>query len=93
MPPRRNPRCFNTQATGTPPPLPPPQFDAAILQAAVTATVSAAMERYNTTVTNETSDGVITHNHVHLKECSYKEFRNCKPKAFDGTEGVLTMRQ
>ncbi|XP_023735046.1 uncharacterized protein LOC111882908 [Lactuca sativa] len=51
------------------------------------------MERYNMTIINESGDGVITHNHVHQKECSYKEFWNCKPKDFDGTKGVLTMMQ
>ena len=80
MPPRGNPRRFNTQATRSPPPPPPPQFDVAILQAVVTAAVYAAMEHYDAIVTGETGDGVITKTMCIRKNVPIRNSGTASPK-------------
>ena len=87
MPPHKSiTRVNNTQPT---PPLPPPQhMDTAIFQASVTA----AMAQININGasgsigdTNNTNQG---DSQGHPRECSYKDFTNCKPKSLDDTDGV-----
>ncbi|CAH1413024.1 unnamed protein product [Lactuca virosa] len=97
MPPRRNPRRNNVNETPPPPPPPPPQFDPAMFQAAVTAAVTAAMSHINTPGASGSGAGAHPSNHgeshEHLRECTYKDFSNAKPRTFNGTGGVMVLRQ
>ncbi|CAH1440061.1 unnamed protein product [Lactuca virosa] len=98
MPPRRNPRRNNNNETPIPPPPPPPpQFDVAMFQAAVTAAVAAPMSYINTPVPSGSGTGAPLSNHGeshgHPRECTYKDFTNAKPRNFNGTGGVMILRQ
>ena len=97
MPPRRNPRRNNETEAPTPPPPPPPQFDAAMFQAAVTAAVAAALSHINTPGASGSGAGPrpsnLAEGHEHSRECTYKDFSNAKPRTFNGTEGVMVLRQ
>ena len=64
MPPRRNPRHVNVNEAPKPPPLPHPQFDAVMFQAAVTAVVAATMSHISTTGSSGSGVGVYPSNHV-----------------------------
>ena len=97
MPSRRNPRRNNGEEAPIPPPPPPPQFDAAMCQAAVTAAVVTAMSQINTPVTTGSGIGTLPSNHGEShgqpRECTYKDFTNAKPRMFNGTGGVMILRQ
>ncbi|CAH1452086.1 unnamed protein product [Lactuca virosa] len=92
MPPRRSTRR-DPPVTATPP---TPQIDTAALNVAVAAAVAIAMAQYHST--SASGDGTPVHsNHgeapVRLRECSYKDFTNCKPLSFKGTGGVIALSQ
>ena len=98
MPPRRNPRPKNVNEAPTPsPPLPHPQFGAAMFQAAVTAAVAAAMSHINTPGVSGSGAGAHISNHgeshEHSQECTYKDFSNTKRRTFNGIGGVMVLRQ
>ena len=63
-----------------------------VFQAAVTATVAAAMSQLNT---GGSGGGTQTQNQDssqgHRKEGSYNDFMNAKPTSFDGTGGVISL--
>ena len=89
MPPRKSPR--NNPA---PPPPPPPVIDTTALNVAVAAAVATAMAQYHST--NNSQGGTLvesTHAEIHVRtrECSSKDFTNCKPKSFHGTGGVIAL--
>ena len=94
MPPRPNLR----PRTGTvPPPPPPPTYDPAMVQAAITAAVTIALSQINSngnggigSSTNHSNRGT---GHGQVRECTYKEFSNTKPKNFNGTGGVIALMQ
>ena len=72
----------------TPPPPPPTQVDTSALNAAIAAAVATAMAQYHCTRTS--GGGTLVHSTqgevlVRSRECSYKDFINCKPKSFKGT--------
>ena len=75
-------------------PIPSPQIDAETLNTAVDTAVATAMAQYHPT----NSRGGGTHVHstqgevpVRSRECSYKDFTNCKPLSFNGNGGVITL--
>ena len=92
MPPHRNPRRNLNNETPIPPPQPPtPQFDTTALNAIVVTAVATAMAQYHSFGSTGGGTPVLsTHGEilVRLKECSYKDFTNCKPLSFKGTGGV-----
>ena len=92
MPPRKS-----TRRNPPPPrPPPPPVIDTAALNAAVAAAVATAMAQYHSTNNSQGGTPVeSTHAEIHVrtKECSYKDFTNCKPKSFYGTGGVIALSQ
>ncbi|XP_023735806.1 uncharacterized protein LOC111883714 [Lactuca sativa] len=70
-------------------------MDIAIFQVVVIATVAAATAQISTNGanglgggTNKASQG---RSQGYPRECSYKYFKNCKPKSFDGTVGVIAL--
>ncbi|XP_023747170.1 uncharacterized protein LOC111895314 [Lactuca sativa] len=97
MPPRRNMRHVNINATPAPPPLPPPQFDATMFLATVTATVATTISHINTTIASGSGSSAPSSNqgesYGHHRECTYKYFSNAKPWTFNGTVGVMELRQ
>ncbi|KAL7595415.1 hypothetical protein Lser_V15G27934 [Lactuca serriola] len=98
MPPRRNPRRNANNETPIPsPPPPPPQYDIAMFQAAIMAAVAAVKTHINTSSTTGSGTGVFPSNHGkshrHPRECTYKDFTNAKHRDFNGTGGVLLLRQ
>lgn len=92
MPPRKP-----TRHNPPPPPSPPPSaIDTAALNAAVAAAVATTMAQYHSTdasrggtPVNSTQGELL----VRSRECSYKDFTNCKPKSFKGTDGVIALSQ
>ncbi|KAL7583029.1 hypothetical protein Lser_V15G43284 [Lactuca serriola] len=101
MPPRRNPRHNPYNETPIPPPpqppQPPPPFDAAIFQVAFIAAVAVVVSAMNGHVHSGsgTSAPPSHHDesHGHPMECTYKDFTNAKPQNFNGTGGVMVLRQ
>ena len=104
MPPRRNPRRNPNKETPIPPPPPPPEplqpptpFDANMFQAAFTAAVAAAVSAINAPAPSGSGTGAPPSNHGeshgHPRECTYKDFTNAKPRNFNGTGGVMVLRQ
>lgn len=96
MPPGRPRRRVINNTTTTQPP-PPPQHDLVAFQAAVTTAVAAAMTQICTSVTSGSGSGAHPTNYGytygHPRECSYKDFTNCKPKSFKGDGEVITIMQ
>ena len=86
MPPRRNPRRNPNKETPIPPPQPPtPQFDTTTLNAAVAVAVATTMAQYHSSGSTGGRTPVLsTHGEIpmRLKECSYKDFTNCKSLSF-----------
>ena len=87
MPPRKS-----TRRNPPPPPPPPSAIDTTTLNAAV----ATAMAQYHSTdasrggtPVNSTQGELL----VRSRECSYKDFTNCKPKSFKGTGGVIDLSQ
>ncbi|KAL7590639.1 hypothetical protein Lser_V15G40585 [Lactuca serriola] len=95
MPPRRSTRRINN-VTHTPPP-PPLQYDPVMVQAAITAAVAAALTQINTNGAGGTGSSTnhLNHGtgHGYIRECTYKEFSNAKPKTFNGVGGVIALMQ
>lgn len=81
MSPRKCPNR-NTPITPTPPPLPPPQLDAVMFQAAVTTAITATMMQINFGGTSRA--GTSTH---------YNHGDSCKPRTFNGTGRVIALSQ
>ena len=97
MPPRRNPKRNPNNETPIPPPQPPtPQFDTTTLNAVVAAAVAIAMAQYHSS--GSTGGGTPVQSiqveaPVRSRECSYKDFTNCKPLSCNGTGGVIALSQ
>ena len=95
MPPRRSTRC-NPPITPTQQPPPLTQYNPTATQVVVAAVVSAALAQFSasgisgsgTTVHSTQGDAL-----VHSRECSYKDFTNCKPRTFNGTGGIIALSQ
>ena len=88
-------RVNNATPTPTPPQPPPLQMDTAIFQAVVSPVVAATIAQINTngasglgSSTNNINQG---DSQGHPRECSYKDFTNCKRNSFNGTGGVLAL--
>ena len=89
---KRNPLITPTQPP--PPPLPPPQYKPAALQAVVSAAVVATLAQFSmsdnsrggTTIHSTQGDALVC-----SRECSYKDFTNCKPIFFNGTGGIIAL--
>ncbi|KAL7603269.1 uncharacterized protein LOC111890695 [Lactuca sativa] len=68
-----------------------------MFQAAVTAAVAAAMTHINISGATGSGIGAFPSNHgeshVHSRECTYKDFMNANPLNFNGTGGVMILRQ
>ena len=97
MPPRWNPRRNLNNETPIPPPQPPtPQFDTAALNAVVAAVVVTTMAQYQSSGSvggGTPVQSVQVEAPVRSRECSYKDFTNCKPLSFKGTGGVIALSQ
>lgn len=94
MPPRKSNK-HNPPITTTQPP-PPPQFNPAVFQVALTAVVTAAFTQINISGTSRGGTRINSDqgdSHGHPRECSYKDFTNCKPKAFHGNGGIIALSQ
>ncbi|XP_023735891.2 uncharacterized protein LOC111883799 [Lactuca sativa] len=97
MSPRRNPRRGGATGAAPPPPLPPPppQFDPVMFQAAVTTVVATAISQINTNNAGGASNGPTISNNGdsqgRSRECTYKDFTNAKPKAFNGSRGFIAL--
>ena len=84
MPPRRNPRRnLNNETPPPPPPQPPtPQFDTAALNVVVAVAVATTMAQYQSSGSvggGTPVQSVQVEAPVRSRECSYKDFTNCKP--------------
>ncbi|KAI3708814.1 hypothetical protein L2E82_38287 [Cichorium intybus] len=92
MPPKRR----NTRRT-TVETLEKSMMDSATFQTAVTAAVAASITQINPNGTNGsasrngTSDSTNGKTPSHQRACTYKDFANCKPKAFHGDSGVIAL--
>ena len=90
MPPRRSART-----NATPPPPPPLTYDPTMVQAAITAAVAAALSQINSNANGGTGSSTNHPNRGtgqgHVRECTYKEFSNSKPKTFNGSGGVIAL--
>ena len=76
----------------------PPEVNSAAFQAAVYAVVTAAMAQIhqgNNGGVNGQGVGSSNsgRNQVPTKTCSYKDFTNAKPRTFNGTGGMLTLKR
>ncbi|KAL7616236.1 hypothetical protein Lser_V15G04375 [Lactuca serriola] len=76
----------------------PPEINSAAFQAAVSIAVTAAMAQIhngnngggNGQGTGSSNNGM---NQGPIKACSYKDFTNAKPRTFNGTGGVITLKR
>ena len=104
MPPRRSIRRNPNNEAPIPPPPPLPEplqppnpSDANMFQAAFTATVAAVVSAINAPVPSGSGTCAPPSNHGeshgHPRECTYKDFTNAKPRSFNGTGGVMVLRQ
>ena len=90
-------RNLNNETPPPPPPQPPtPQFDTTTLNAAVAMAVATAMAQYHSS--GSTGGGTPVQSIqvqalVRSRECSYKDFTNCNPLSFKGTDGVIALLQ
>ena len=94
MPPRKSPRTSNNPAS--PPPPPPAVIDTAALNAAVATAVETAMAQYHSSDASRGGtpvESIPIEIPVRSRECSYKDFTNCKPKPFYGTGRVIALSQ
>lgn len=76
----------------------PPEVDTTAFQAAVSAAVTAAMaqlHRGNNGGGNGQGSGSSNNgmNQGPTKTCTYKDFTNAKPRTFNGTGGVITLKR
>ncbi|CAH1415260.1 unnamed protein product [Lactuca virosa] len=76
----------------------PPEVDSAAFQAVVSAAVTAAMaqiQQGNNGGVNGQGAGSSNNgtNHGPTRTCSYKDFTNAKPRTFNGTGGVITLKR
>ena len=81
MPPRKSPR--NNPAPPQPPP--PPVIDTAALNVVVATTVATTMAQYHSSDASRGGTPVEStpvETPVRSRECSYKDFTNCKAEAF-----------
>ncbi|GJX02443.1 putative reverse transcriptase domain-containing protein [Tanacetum coccineum] len=94
MPPRRSSATARAAAAATP-------MTAAAVEQLIEARVSAALANHETLRNSTNGHGDGSHNSktgirgtVHTpRECTYKDFLNCKPLTFKGTEGVVVLSQ
>ena len=80
------------------PGLTPPEVDSAAFQAAVSAAVTAAIaqiQQGNNGGVNGQGAGSSNNgmNQRPTKTCTYKDFTNAKPRTFNGTGGVITLKR
>ncbi|GKC35749.1 hypothetical protein Tco_1048133 [Tanacetum coccineum] len=94
MPPRRSSATARAAAAATP-------MTVAAVEQLIEARVSAALANHETLRNSTNGHGDGSHNSdtgirgtVRTpRECTYKDFLNCKPLTFKGTEGVVAMSQ
>ena len=88
----RRPICRNHNAT--PPPPPPPEMDSAAFQAAVTVALDHIHHGNNDGGNGQgarsSNQGM---NQGPTRTCSYKDFTNAKPRTFNRTGGVITLKR
>ncbi|GKD56681.1 hypothetical protein Tco_1290068, partial [Tanacetum coccineum] len=92
MPPRRS--SATARATAT-------LMTAAAVEQLIEARVSAALANHETLRNSTNGHGDESHNsNTGIRgsvrtphECTYKDFLNCKPLTFKGTEGVVVLSQ
>ncbi|KAI3494636.1 hypothetical protein L1887_40553 [Cichorium endivia] len=92
MPPRRSARA-NARAAGTPVASPPP-LDAAAIETMIAERVAAALANHSAARQEGSGQGTNSsqgESRGHPRPCTYKDFANCKPKAFHGDGGVITL--
>ncbi|GJY24728.1 putative reverse transcriptase domain-containing protein [Tanacetum coccineum] len=94
MPPRRSSATARAAAAATP-------MTAAAVEQLIEARVSAALANHETLRNSTNGHGDGSHNSDTRirgtvrtpRECTYKDFLNCKPLTFKGTEGVVVLSQ
>ena len=89
-----SPRRYNQRKNDTtePPPLPPPpKMDTAVT--VVVAVDVAQISSSNNGGGKGTNSSNQSENQGHPRECTYKEFTNCKPRPFNGSGGVIALAQ
>ena len=68
-----------------------------MFQAAVTVAVVAALSHINAGGTSgsgaDPHPSNLVEGHERSRECTYKDFSNAKPRTFNGTGGVMVLRQ
>ncbi|KAI3494750.1 hypothetical protein L1887_40436 [Cichorium endivia] len=92
MPPRRSARA-NARAAGTPVASPPP-LDAAAIEIMIAERVAAALANHSAARQEGSGQGTNSsqgESRGHPRPSTYKDFSNCKPKAFHGDGGVITL--
>ncbi|XP_023743333.1 uncharacterized protein LOC111891507 [Lactuca sativa] len=89
MPPQRYNRRKSNSSTPLPRP-PFPEMDNVVFQGAVTAVVSQISSSSNR-CGNGTNSSNQSENQGHLRECTYKDFVNYKPKPLNGIGGVIAL--
>ncbi|GJW17811.1 putative reverse transcriptase domain-containing protein [Tanacetum coccineum] len=95
MPPRRSSATARAAAAAATP------MTAAAVEQLIEARVSAALANHETLRNNTNGQGDGSHNSDTRirgtvrtpRECTYKDFLNCKPLSFKGTEGVVVLSQ
>ncbi|GJZ43699.1 hypothetical protein Tco_0590954 [Tanacetum coccineum] len=96
MPPRRSSATARAVAPAAAAPM-----TAATIEQVIEARVSAAIDNHETLRNNTNGHGDGSHNSGTrnrgttrtLRECTYKDFLNCHPLNFKGTEGVVVLAQ
>ncbi|GKE30186.1 hypothetical protein Tco_1445570, partial [Tanacetum coccineum] len=97
MPPKRTfvaARASATAAAAAP-------MTAAVFEQLIEARVSAALSNHETLQNSTNGHGDGSHNSStgtrgikrNMRECTYKDFLNCQPLTFMGTEGVVVLAQ
>ncbi|GKG11843.1 hypothetical protein Tco_0346080, partial [Tanacetum coccineum] len=94
IPPRRSSATARAAAAATP-------MIAAAVEQLIEARVSAALANHETLRNSTNSHANGSHNFETgirgtirtPRECTYKDFLNCKPLTFKGTEGVVVLSQ
>ncbi|GJS40621.1 hypothetical protein Tco_0565664 [Tanacetum coccineum] len=94
IPPRRSSATARAAAVATP-------MTTAVVEQIIEARVSTALSNHETLRNSTNGQGDKSYNSntrirgtVHTpRECTYKDFLNCKPLSFKGTEGVVVLSQ
>ncbi|GKC94889.1 hypothetical protein Tco_1160331, partial [Tanacetum coccineum] len=92
MPPKRTFAVARVATTAAP-------MTAAAVEQLIEARVSAALANHETLQNNTNGHGEESHNSStrtrgikrNTRKCTYKDFLNCQPLTFKGTEGVVVL--